>query len=319
MIYVGIDIAKAKFDSAVLIEEKYKHKAFDNKLSGFKALLKWLTRFGATDDFHVCMEATGNYSFPLAKYLCSKDIKVSIVNPLQIKSFARSELSRNKTDKLDAALIARFCKEKKPRLWSVPDPAQEEFKALYRQWERLRDLIAQEKNRLSSEVCKSVRTSIESTIASLTEQLDVVRVALDAIVLDNDVLKRRSQLLQSIPGIAVTTAYFLLAEIDFDLFQTVNQIVAFAGLNPEHNTSGIFKGKSSISKIGSSRIRKALYFPAICAIRHNPFITSLAQRLQTKGHAQLSIICAAMRKLLHQAFGLIKSDSLFDPNFISKA
>ena len=121
MIYVGIDIAKAKFDSAVLIQERYKHKSFDNKLSGFKALLKWITDFGTTDSLHICMEATGNYSFPLAKYLSSKDIKVSIVNPLQVKSFASSELSRNKTDKLDAALIARFCKEKKPRLWSVPN------------------------------------------------------------------------------------------------------------------------------------------------------------------------------------------------------
>jgi len=319
MIHVGIDIAKAKFDGAVFVKDKWKHKTFDNKSSGFKDLLKWLTAFGTIDDLHVCMESTGNYSVSLAKYLSSKTIKVSVVNPLQVKSFARSELSRNKTDKLDATLIARFCKEKKPRLWSVPSDEQEEFKALYRRWETLRDTIAQDKNRLKSETCQSVRSSIESTIAGLSEQLDVVEAALDVIVANYPTFKHRFKLLISIPGIAKKTAYFLLAEIDFDLFQTINQVVAFAGLNPKHHQSGILKGKSPISKIGSSRIRKALYFPAIAARKHNPTIASLALRLETNGHTSLSIICAAMRKLLHQAFGIIKSDSLFDPNYSPRA
>ena len=319
MIYIGVDMAKAKFDVAVLVDKKYKYKTFDNKSSGFKALLKWMTVFGTTDSLHVCIEATGNYSVPLAKYLNTKDVKVSIVNPLRVKSFSRSELSRNKTDKLDAALIARFCKEKRPRLWSQPSPEQEEFKALYRRWETLKNTIAQEKTRLKSESCQSVRLSIEATIAGLTEQLDVVEAALDVIVHDYPLFKRRFKLLQSIPGIAKKTAYFLLAEIDFDLFQTVNQVVAFAGLNPEQHKSGTFKGKSTISKVGSSRIRRALYFPAIAARKYNPAIASLALRLEANGHTPLSIICAAMRKLLHQAFGLIKSDSLFDSNYSPRA
>jgi len=319
MIYVGIDIAKAKFDSSVLIAEKYKHKSFDNKSGGFKAFLKWLTSFGSTKEFHVCMEATGKFSIPLAKYLCSKAIKVSIVNPLQIKSFARSELSRNKTDKLDAALIARFCKEKHPRLWSPPHELEEKFKSLYRRWDTVKQLRAQEQTRLTGELCQDVRLSIQSMIAMFDEQLEALEAALDILVKSHPPFKHRYKLLLSISGIGKTTAYLLLAEVDFDLFQTVNQLVAFAGLNPRHNESGIFKGKSPISKIGSSRIRRGLYFPAVSAMTWNPFIKPLASRLQSKGHCQLSIICASMRKLLHLAFGVIKSDSPFDPNYLSRA
>lgn len=316
MIYIGIDIAKAKFDSCILIEERYKHKTFDNKTSGFKALLKWLETFGTTDEFHICMEATGNYSFPLAKYLFAKEVNVSIVNPAQIKSFANSELSRNKTDKLDAALIMRFCKERNPRLWSAPSLEEERFKALYRRWDSLKTLKAQEQTRLSASLCEDVCSSIQSLIAYLDEQLEAIEAALDIIVLEHSDLKHRYELLTSIPGIAKTTAYFFLAEIDFDSFSSVSQLVAFAGLNPKHNESGTFKGRASISKVGSSRIRKALYFPAIAAKQWNPLISPLALRLESKGHTQLSIICASMRKLLHLAFGVVKSQSPFDPNYL---
>jgi len=255
MIYIGIDIAKAKFDASVSYEDSYKHKTFNNIDSGFKALLKWLSKFGTMNEFYVCMEATGNYSFPLATYLASKTVKVSIVNPAQVKSFARSELSRNKTDKLDAALIARFCKEKQPRLWSPPSPKEKEFKALYRRLDTVKQIRAQEKTRLSGEICEVVKTAIQASIASLDEQLEVLEAALDVIVREHPVLKHRCKLLKSIPGIGKTTAYLLLAELDFDLFNNINQLVAFAGLNPKQHTSGNFKGKSPIYCSSCSKIR----------------------------------------------------------------
>ena len=316
MCYLGIDIAKAKFDASLLQGNRYKHKCFDNNQQGFQKLISWLS---PQDDCHVCMEATGSYGFALARCLSERGFKVSIVNPAKIKGFATSELSRNKTDKLDAALIARFCKEKTPRLWLPPSEQEENFQALYRRLDSLKGMKAQELTRLSSERCEQVRSSIEAHIAYLDEQLDAIEAALDLIVFEHERLTCQAELLQSIPGVGKTTAYFLLAEINFEQFEHVNQLVAFAGLNPKKHNSGSFTGKSPISKMGSSRIRKALYFPAITATKFNPLIASLAQRLELKGHCKLSIICAAMRKLLHLAFGLIKNNSPFDPNFLQRA
>lgn len=313
MVYLGIDIAKAKFDVSLLKGHRYQKNCFENNLQGFQKLISWLSPLS---DCHVCMEATGSYGFALARYLTEQGLKVSMVNPAKVKGFAKSELSRNKTDKLDAALIARFCKEKTPRLWQPPSEQEENFQALYRRHESLKGIKVQELNRLSSERCEQVTTSIEAHIAYLDEQLDAIQAALDLMVLEHEGLKHKAKLLQSIPGIGKTTAYFLLAEVAFELFDHVNQVVAFAGLNPRKYDSGSFKGKSPISKVGSSRIRKALYFPAITAAKFNPLILTLAGRLEQRGHCRLSIICAAMRKLLHLAFGVIKNNTPFDPHFL---
>lgn len=316
MLYLGIDIAKAKFDASLLLEGRYKHKCFENTSQGFKRFMNWLSKFKNKDDYHACMEATNSYGFALATYLIEQGINVSIVNPAKVKAFAKSELSRNKTDKLDAALIARFCKEKAPRLWQTPSEQEESFQALYRRWDSLKSMKAQEQTRLSSERCEQVRSSIESHLAYLEQLILAAEAALDLILAEHDTFQHRFKLLISIPGIAKVTAYFFLAEVSFDLFDNVNQLVAFAGLNPKQNDSGTFKGKSPISKMGSARIRKALYMPAIAAKKFNPLIIPLAQRLELKNHPPLSIICASMRKLLHLAFGVIKSNQPFDPDFL---
>lgn len=315
MVYLGIDIAKAKFDVSLLQNHRYKHQCFDNHQQGFEKLMSWPPPI--LEDSHACME-TGSYGFALARYLCEQGLKVSIVNPAKVKGFASSELSRNKTDKLDAALIARFCKDKAPRLWQPPSEQEENFQALYRRHDSLNGIKTQELNRLSSERSEQVRSSIEAHIAYLDEQLEALKGALDLLVLEHEGLKRQAELLQSIPGVGKTTAYFLLSEVNFALFEHVNQRVAFAGLNPKQHDSGSLRGKSPISKVGSSRIRKALYFPAVTASKVNPLIAPLSQRLEQKGHARLSIICAAMRKLLHLAFGVIKNDTPFDPNYLQK-
>jgi len=117
---LGIDISKAKFDAALLIGERSRHAAFSNTEAGFEPLLAWLAKHRPDPDtpLHACMEATGNWGLDLAAFLHGRGVPASIVNPARIKAFGESELSRNKTDKLDAALIARFCRAYVPPAWT---------------------------------------------------------------------------------------------------------------------------------------------------------------------------------------------------------
>jgi len=121
-ITVGVDIAKKKFDVALLIENKYKHKHFTNDNAGFGAFIAWLLTFNLSIRPLVCMEATGAYSLPLAYFLVDNGYPASIVNPAKIHAFAKSELSRAKTDKADAKLIARYALSMQPALWTPPPP-----------------------------------------------------------------------------------------------------------------------------------------------------------------------------------------------------
>lgn len=324
MIAVGVDIAKAKFDAVMgqdrgsrNKQKKAKHKVFDNNEAGFQNFRAWLDG-SAKEHLHICMEATNSYGFALAYFLTGQGYKVSIVNPKQIKAFAQSELKRNKTDKLDAEIIAEFCYQKSPRCWQPVSEKMQEFQALYRRWETLKDMAAQEKNRLESERNTQVRSSIESHLAYLEDQLGAVETALDIHVQADPVLSHHHELLESIPGIGKVTSYCLLAEVPFEVFSHVNELTAFAGLNPKVHTSGTFQGRTKISKVGSSRLRKALYFPAVSASQHNPLVHALVHRLEQEGKCSLFILCAVMRKLLHFAFGVLKSNTPFDPNFLDK-
>jgi transposase len=317
MTYVGIDVAKAKLDVAVKTSKKVRHSSVENNEKGFAKLAQTLASYPKAE-VHICLEATNTYSFDCAEFLAKQGLKVSIVNPALVKAYAGSELCRNKTDKLDAGLIADFCAEKSPRAWTAPSEKQQTFQALYRRWETLKAMRGQELNRLDSERCQAVRDSVQSVISYFDEQLAALEASLDVLLEHYPELQHRYDLLISIPGIGKVTAYLFLAEIDFQLFTRPNDLVAFAGLNPRHNSSGTFKGRTTISKKGSSRLRKALYFPAIAAQQHNPLIRPLCLRLHEQGKCQLFILCAAMRKLLHLAFGVIKSNSPFDPHFLDK-
>jgi transposase len=317
MTYVGIDVAKAKLDVAIKTGETVCYTSVENNAQGFAKLAQGLAKYPRAE-LHICLEATNTYSFGCAEFLCQQGLRVSIVNPALVKAYAESELRRNKTDKLDACLIANFCAEKSPRAWTAPREKQQAFQALYRRWETLKAMRGQELNRLDSERCQAVRDSLTSVISHLDEQIVALEASLDVFVEHQPELQHRFDLLISIPGVGKVTAYLLLAEIDFQIFTCSNDLVAFAGLNPRHNTSGTFKGRTTISKKGSSRLRKALYFPAIAAQQHNPLIRPLCLRLQSQGKHQLFILCAAMRKLLHLAFGVIKSNTPFDPHYLDK-
>lgn len=317
MTSLGIDVAKKTFQVALRRADKQRHKTFDHTPAGFAQLTQWLDQQGATR-VHVCLEATGSYSDALARYLHAQGHTVSLVNPARIKAYAQSRLVRTKNDKVDAGLIARFCAEAKPAAWQPPPAEQVELQALVRHLESLNDVRQQLRNRLTDGpqvevVLQSLRTMIEQLETEMAAVEKKIKEHLDA----HPALKEQAELIDSINGISLLTAAKLLGEIPhLQQFQHAAEAVAYAGLNPMERQSGTsIKGKPRLSKAGNAQVRKILYFPAISALRHNPVIKQLGDRLRKRGLCEMAIIGAAMRKLLHLVFGVVKTGKVFDENY----
>jgi transposase len=312
---LGIDVAKQKFDVALLSDGKTKHKTCKNSTEGFEILMVWLEKKGV-QKVHACLEATGNYGEDLAIYLHEAGHTVSIVNPARIKGFAQSELIRTKTDKIDAALIARFCLAMKPGSWIPPSPDIRYLKALVRRVDSLIDMRSQEKNRISV-AHGHVIVLIKEHINYLDQEIAKIRKQIADLIGRNPHLKQRKDLLDSIPGLGKATIPHILAELDdLEKFNHVREVVAFIGLAPKETLSGSsIKGKPRLCKIGHARLRKSLYMPALVSIQCNPVMIAFYNRLKEKGKNGKVIVCAIMRKLVHVIFGVLKSGKKYDPNY----
>ena len=312
---LGIDIAKQKFDVALLMDGKTKHKTCKNSAEGFETLTLWLEKQGIRK-VHACLEATGNYGEDLAIYLHEAGHIVSMVNPARIKGFAQSELLRTKTDKMDASLIARFCLAMKPGAWIPPSPEIRSLRALVRRVDSLIDMRSQEKNRIST-AHESVSLLIKEHIAYLDQEIERIRQQIAGLIEQYPNLKGRKELLDSIPALGKATIPHILAELDdLEKFNNVRELVAFIGLAPKETLSGSsMKGKPRLCKIGHARLRKVLYMPALVSIQCNPVMIAFYNRLKDKGKNGKVIVCAIMRKLVHVIFGVLKSGKKYDPNF----
>jgi transposase len=315
---LGLDVAKRSFDAALLLDNgRYRHRQFTNSPIGFAQLAAWL-RQHAPGPLHAGLEATGTYGNALALFLHQQGLRVSVINPTRIHAFAQSELSRNKTDPLDAALIARFVATQQPPPWTPPPPEQRQLQALVRRVEALQAMRQQERNRLDLEASDSlVADSLREHLVHLDAQWRALQRHLREHVRTHPGLQHQNELLQSIPGIGETTALKLLAEMsDLAQWSSARQAVAYAGLNPQQRTSGSsVRGRSRLSKIGNARLRRALYLPAVVAMRYNPLLKKFAQRLRERSKPPMVIVGAVMRKLLHQAYGVLKHATPFNPNY----
>ena len=260
------------------------------------------------------MEATGGYERSLAQYLYDNSFKVSVVNPARIKGFSMSKLSRVKTDKADCELIAHFCQAMQLDLWQPTSLHIEELQ----QWVRRLDSLIinknQENNRLdgaSGAVAINIRTHIEF----LNRQIKEVKRLISNHITTHKDLSDKSKLLASIPGIGEKTIEVILAFLTVENFDSAKQIAAFVGLNPKPRQSGSsIHGVSRISKTGDSNLRKAFYMPAVVSIRFNPIIKDFAERLSGTGKSKMVVVIAAMRKLLHIIYGVLKNKTPFDKN-----
>jgi transposase len=314
---LGIDISKSKFDVALLREEQYRTARFSNDTIGFIKLRKWLKGCDV-NQLHACLEATGRYGDALALFLHEAGHRVSVVNPSRIHAYAASQLRRNKTDKEDAKVIAHFCATQAPKLWKPPVVVVQELQAMVRHLEALQSMRQQERNRLHAGIPSSaVHETVEAHITFLNEQIEELSQRIHDHIDQNPNLKQRKDLLTSIPGIADITAARLLAEIPpLERFSGAPQLAAYAGLTPrEHQSGATVSRRGHLTKTGNAHLRHALYMPALVAIRWNPIIKAFVTRLQQKGKSKMTIVGAAMRKLLHIVYGILKSGRPFDPNY----
>jgi transposase len=309
---LGIDVSKKKLDVFLMFDGKgLKHK-FDNSPKGYRMLQGWLKSLHL-DQVHACLEATSTYGEALAEFLYEKGHRVSVVNPFRIKAYANSDLKRNKTDQADAHTIAAFCLDKDPASWH-PLPAEiKHLQALTRRIESLEQMLGSENNRLEV-VSKNVRPSVKRMIRNIEKEIEELKRLIKEHMDNHPDLKQQSKLLESIPGIGTKTAQMLLSEIEFRQYTSARAVAAHAGLTPRKDQSGDTLNRTRLSKLGNGRIRKALYMPAIVATKYNKIICEFAARLSRTGKTPKQVVCAAMRKLLHIAFGVIKSNRPFDPN-----
>ncbi|MBA4078552.1 MAG: IS110 family transposase [Cyanobacteria bacterium PR.023] len=315
--HVGIDISKAKFDVAVLFSHSpssSRHRSFPNTPDGFQDLIYWLEGELFAFDPHFCMEATGRYGESLAFFLHDSGLPVSVVNPSCIKNYARSKLRRTKTDKVDAAIIAEYCLKESPLLWTPLPKDTRDLQQMTRELDHLKSILADEKSRMKSgSHIPAVRDCMESRVVFFEAQVKLLEDQVNALVESSKLLKKQKKLLLTIPGIGITTANALLSEIpDISKFKSPKQLVAFAGLVPREQSSGTLNGKTRMSKVGSSRLRKLLYMPAVSAKRYNPVIIALCSRIESNGKSKMVAIGASMRKLMHIVFGVLKSGKSFN-------
>ena len=317
--HLGIDIAKEKFDVCLLHGDEKWSGIFSNDEDGFQKLAAWLSN-RVDGELQTCMEATGRYGEKLAAHLHEAGHRVSVVNPARIKHYAQSQLRRNKTDKIDAAIIADFCRTQKTHEWHPPSVAEVTLTQLVRRYDNLMADRTREKNRLKAgELADAVQASIEAHLTFLNEQIELVYTQIQEHIDQHPDLKSKRALLESIPGIGKKTAAILLAEMPNPQQFSAKQMAAFAGLTPEQLASGKYRRRrDTLSKLGSVTLRTALYMPALSALRFNPITEALAQRLEKKGKSPMTIIAAVMRKLLVIAYGVLKSGQPFDPDFATR-
>lgn len=312
---LGIDVSKAKLDCALRLPEgTLRHKVVANTAAGFAALRTWLDKQGV-GALHVCMEATGIYWEAVAEFLAGLEaVTVSVINPAQIKAFGASRLVRTKTDKADAKLIAEFCAERCPAPWQAPTPAEQALRALVLRLEALHTMHTQETNRL--EVARpAVKEGIAKHLEWLDQEIESVIAAIRDHIDTDPSLRDKQRLLNTVPGLGERTIAVLLAFYAMpERFGNVRQAVAFAGLDPrEYQSGSSVKGKPKMSKVGHAFLRKALYMPAMTTLYRTEWGQRFRARLANVGKPPMLIIGAMMRKLIHVAFGVLKSEKPFDP------
>jgi transposase len=317
--FVGIDISKLTFDVGIPsgIEGRYKHEKYDNSKEGFSAFKARLS------DYSVCvMEASGPYYMLLAGYLHEQGVEVRVVNPLAVKHFSRMRMTRAKTDKKDAALIAEYAKSENPPLWQPKAAHLVELQQLQGVVEgfvmRKTQLINQQEAYTAAGGKGNAALKIlRKEIAHIEKQILQIEQEMEAIT-----QKHHSKMLaqlKSIPGIGKRTAMLLIVITDgFTRFETAKQLVGYIGLCPRVYDSGTsIKGKQKICKMGMSQMRVLLYMCAMQAKKSNLACQEMFARLKAKGKNGKLAIVAVANKLVKQAFAIAKSDGYYEPKIVA--
>jgi len=324
MFYLGMDVAKAKLDCCLLLDDasgKRKTKVISNNKSGIADLLTWIGKQQITPNaLHVIMEGTGVYHEQAALALADAGVTVSIVNPAQVKDFGKGLAIRTKTDGMDSFVLARYGTLLKPAAWTPPAPEARILQALIARRDAVSQDLQRERNRRekadATDTPARIQQSISDSIEFMSGQLAQLQREIDRHIDRHPGLKEDLSLLQSIPAVGPQVGSNLLAVMHSHNFRSAEQLAAYLGLVPVERQSGSsVLGRARLSKAGPARIRAVLYMAAIAAKRCNPHVKAVYERLLARGKSKMSALGAAMRKLVHLCFGVLKTRKPYQHNY----
>ena len=289
---VGIDVAKDKLDVAVRPSGERFVVSRDEA-----GLAELRDRLGKLQVALVGLEATGGYETVVAASLSAAGLPVVVVNPAQVRAFAKALGKRAKTDPIDAAVIAHFVEATKPDVRPLPDEATRQLSDLVTRRSQILAMIVAEQQRKSHRPNKRMLASIERLLAGLQKELSDLDGQIRETIKASPVWREKDKLLESVPGVGPAISGRLLAEMPELGSLGRRQVASLGGLAPWTRQSGQWKGKSFIGG-GRAGVRSALFMGAMVAARHNPPLKAFYQRLIAAGKEKMVALVAVARKLL---------------------
>lgn len=310
-VYIGVDVSKAMLDVFILPSRKYMQ--FENDATGIKKLSRKIKMFSNS---LVVLESTGGYETPLTYALSESNVETCVINPRQIRDFARAMGQLAKTDKIDAETIALFASKIEPKANVSINQTQRDLNRNNARRQQLIDMITMEKNRLDK-AAPEQRESIKRVLEVLEKELELVNEAQLSLVSSDETSSKKMEILTSIKGVGTVTAMSLLAELPELGNINSKAISSLAGVAPFNRDSGTLKGKRTIYG-GRASVRRALYMATLVATKFNPTIKAFYQRLCATGKAKKTALIACMRKLLVCMNAMIKNNQIWMDKDLSK-
>ena len=304
--FVGIDVSKSQLDVAVRPSGETWAVAHDE--AGLSALVARLRPLGPT---LIVLEATGGLEVALAGALAAATLPVVVVNPRQVRDFARSTGALAKTDRLDAQSLARFAEAVRPEPRPLPDAQAQELSALLQRRRQLVDMLTAEKNRLQA-APRRIRPQIQAHIKWLHRQIRQFDDDLRTLVRSSPLWRDKDDLLRSTPGVGPVLATTLVAALPELGTLTRHQIAALVGVAPLNRDSGTLRGRRTVWG-GRAHVRAVLYMGTLVAVRHNPVVAAFYLRLRAAGKVPKVALTACMRKLLTILNAMLKHRTRWAP------
>lgn len=307
-LFVGIDVSKVWLDVAV--HPTGENWRVENTEKGFEKLIQKLCPLSLD---RIVVEATGGYEAALVERLAREGLPVCRVNPARVRRFAQGMNWLAKTDKIDALVLARFGEKAQPRLLVLPTEAEKRLSALVKRRKQVVDMLTAEQNRTQLAE-QEVFESIANVIQFLQKQLAELDAQIQDLIDQTPDLKRKQELLQSVPGVGKVLASTLVSQMPELGHSDRKEIAALGGLAPFNHDSGRKRGRRMIQG-GRPFIRRVLYMATIAAIRFNPLIKSMYSRLVNAGKFKKVAIVACMRKLLTILNAILRDQTSWQPVF----
>lgn len=319
MKFIGIDISKSTFVAAYPQLKGYQTHTYTNDIKGVK---KFISSLSVAD--HQCvLEATGNYGTLLLYMLCEQNIAASLVNPKQIKHFARMMMAVTKTDDVDARLIALYGEKMHPPVYKVPAEAvilMKHKKVVLRQLKKQLTSLTNLRGSFTvlPRIDKNSLKALDKTIAFIEKQIGGLEA--DIVNIANEEFSKQIKSLTSVKGIGITLATSLIiSTAGFTQFENPKQLSRYIGICPTYQQSGTsINIKGTINRNGDSDLRSLLYIASWSAIRYNQACRETYQRLKAKGKPSKVALIAVANKLVRQAFAICKAESIYIDGYISK-